>query len=362
MGSILFLLFLISAAMTAISPRYSMFVFPDSVEVSPVQAFLGWYGWINLFVSLPFLWDGDFDNGMYPFILGLLPLAVSFYLVLKENDCPSKEFITDARIYLTEDKLLNTPAVNDYGFLYNYKKRIGQLGPKLFFKEIFAREKAFPKLAESLLSEDVKTVENKFRTLPWVIDGAVDIRAQLIFTIKYMMRENYLEKISENLPKFIENTAILAKNLKMGIENIPYPVAKFLAGCNALEVTQNNKALLRYVIEQDDFVCDDDEYVITVISGKLITENLLKWNFLVKLAGYLSLNLSQEPYTLIITNKQIIQISSGKSFKRSGFDMSLALNDRFLCFDGKNVIHFTKVQAAFYMKILQILCQNVTEK
>ncbi|MGN1281163.1 MAG: hypothetical protein ACI4UM_04605 [Succinivibrio sp.] len=361
MSVILIMLLFIAIVMTALNPRYSMFVFPDSVSVTTFQAFLGWFGWINLFVSLPFLWDGDFENGIYPFFLGAVPLTVAFYLVLKENDNPSVIYNPDARIYLTKDKQLTTPATFDYGFMHGYKKRISALGPKLFFRELFAREKAFTELADSFVCEDSKTVENKLRALPWVVDGAVDIRAQYIFTLRYMMRSSQLPKISRDLFGFVENSAKIAANLGIGIDQIPYPIAKFLAFCNALEVVRNEKASLYYVIEQDDFVCEEDENVIMVFSGNLITEKMLKWSFLVKIFNRFSLNLSKDAYTLIITDRQIVQLTQGHSFKRSGFDMSLSLEDRYLCLDGKNVIPFDREQADMYMMALRIVSENMSK-
>ena len=139
---ILFFLLVLSLVLTHLNYRISMFIFPDGVFVTRLQGFLGWYGWLNLFVSLPFLWDGDFKQGLYPFVLGAIPLLISIYLVFKDNDNRKVVFKRSARVYLNSDVKLIEPGDDTYGFLHNYRSRMRQIGPKYFFKEIFAREKS----------------------------------------------------------------------------------------------------------------------------------------------------------------------------------------------------------------------------
>lgn len=93
-----------------------MFIFPDGVFVTRLQGFLGWYGWLNLFVSLPFLWDGDFKHGLYPFVLGAIPLLISIYLVFKDNDNRKVVFKRSARVYLNSDVKLIEPGDDTYSF------------------------------------------------------------------------------------------------------------------------------------------------------------------------------------------------------------------------------------------------------
>ena len=94
---ILFFLLVLSLVLTHLNYRISMFIFPDGVFVTRLQGFLGWYGWLNLFVSLPFLWDGDFKQAYILLFLGAVPLLISIFLVFKDNDnrkgCFKKEVL-----------------------------------------------------------------------------------------------------------------------------------------------------------------------------------------------------------------------------------------------------------------------------
>ena len=85
MFGILVFLFLLSLLLTHFNYRLSLFMFPDGVYINKFQGFLGWYGFTNLFVSIPFLWDGDFKQGVFPFVLGVVPLIIAIISVFRLN-------------------------------------------------------------------------------------------------------------------------------------------------------------------------------------------------------------------------------------------------------------------------------------
>lgn len=56
-----------------------------------------------------------------------------------------------------------------------------QIGPKYFFKEIFAREKYNKALADNLIDDTPENTVALLKTLSWVTQSAVDVKAQYIF-------------------------------------------------------------------------------------------------------------------------------------------------------------------------------------
>ena len=187
MLSILVFLFVIAIILTCLKSRLSIFVFPDGVKVTTLEGFLGWLGWLNLFVALPFVWDGDMDNGTSPLVIGGVALAIALFSVYRHNDKRNVVFNKDAKVYLKADAELKEPGNDTYGFLNDGLHRSREIGPREFFREIFAREKLNKALADGLLKNDTTETENGLRTLPWVLDNAVDIKAQFIFLVDYML-------------------------------------------------------------------------------------------------------------------------------------------------------------------------------
>ena len=122
----LFLLVL-SLVLTYINKRISLFMFPDSVQVTKTQSFLSWFGMAGVFVSLPFLWDGDYSNGLYPFVSGLISFTLAIVLVFISNSNLNTQFVQYEKIYLNSDETLVVPGNDTYGFLDGALKRISRL-------------------------------------------------------------------------------------------------------------------------------------------------------------------------------------------------------------------------------------------
>ena len=92
MLAIMLFLLVLSLVLTYINKRISLFMFPDSVQVTKTQSFLSWFGMAGVFVSLPFLWDGDYSNGLYPFVSGLISFTLAIVLVFISNSNLNTQF------------------------------------------------------------------------------------------------------------------------------------------------------------------------------------------------------------------------------------------------------------------------------
>lgn len=136
MFGILVFLFLLSLLLTHFNYRLSLFMFPDGVYINKFQGFLGWYGFTNLFVSIPFLWDGDFKQGVFPFVLGVVPLIIAIISVFRLNTNVNVQYRRGLKVLSNADANMVEPGNDVYGFLDGSIKRMREIGPKFYFKEL----------------------------------------------------------------------------------------------------------------------------------------------------------------------------------------------------------------------------------
>lgn len=318
---ILFFLLVLSLVLTHLNYRISMFIFPDGVFVTRLQGFLGWYGWLNLFVSLPFLWDGDFKQGLYPFVLGAIPLLISIYLVFKDNDNRKVVFKRSARVYLNSDVKLIEPGDDTYGFLHNYRSRMRQIGPKYFFKEIFAREKSNKALADNLIDDTPENTVALLKTLSWVTQSAVDVKAQYIFLLYYMIERYDRNRLFSNFDTFTRNAISVLRLLEIKFSELPYPIAKFIAQNNNLLYCVGGNDEANFVIEVDDYVCEDEEIIIATFSDRIYHLNSTLPKFVKRVLADVLYSFSKEEGILVVTNKRVVLIKDHKA-KTLSFDVA----------------------------------------
>lgn len=318
---ILFFLLVLSLVLTHLNYRISMFIFPDGVFVTRLQGFLGWYGWLNLFVSLPFLWDGDFKQGLYPFVLGAVPLLISIFLVFKDNDNRKVVFKRSARVYLNSDVKLIEPGDDTYGFLHNYKDRMRQIGPKYFFKEIFAREKSNKALADSLIDDTPENTVALLKSLSWVTQSAVEVKAQYIFLLYYMIERYDRNRLFSNFDTFTRNAIAVLRLLEINFSEQPYPIAKFIAQNNNLLYCVGGNDEANFVIEVDDYVCEDDENIIATFSDRIYHLNHTLPKLVKRVLADILYSFSKEEGILVVTNKRVVLIKDHKA-KTLSFDVA----------------------------------------
>lgn len=302
---ILGLLAVIAVLLNQFNYRLALCMFPDTVKVTRWQGLLGWYGWVNLFVALPFLWDGDFSQGMYPLVIGLIPAAISIFTVLKFNDVRNVELRRDSKITYDDNGQLLEPCNDVYGFLRNYSQRMKAIGPKFFFKEIFAREKSNKVLADGLLDNTPEVTVDTLKSLPWVIDGAVDVKAQFIFLLEYMTTRYDNKKLYENLKVFCENSMSVARLLELKFNEIPYNIAKFIASADLTVSLLENKASV-YSISVEGQTFDDVEKVIYVSTSPMYKINQNLSSVFRAIAAKFSKWTSKDEGSVILTSKKII--------------------------------------------------------
>ncbi|WP_281071479.1 hypothetical protein [Succinivibrio dextrinosolvens] len=302
---ILLLLAVIAVVLNQFNYRLALCMFPDTVKVTKWQGLLGWYGWVNLFVALPFLWDGDFSQGMYPLILGLIPAVVSIFTVLKFNDDRNVELRRDSKVCFNDNGDVLEPCNDVYGYLNNYSQRMKAIGPKYFFKEIFAREKSNKTLADGLLENTPEVTVDTLKSLPWVLDGAVDVKAQYIFLLEFMTSRYDNKKLYENLKVFCEKSKAIAKLLEIKFNAVPYNIAKFIAEAD-LTVSLMEKTSSDYSIAVDGESLENSEKILYVSTSPMykINQNLSPV-FRAIVAKFAKLT-SKDEGTIILTSKKII--------------------------------------------------------
>ncbi len=302
---ILLLLAVIAVVLNKLNYRLALCMFPDTVKVTRWQGLLAWYGWVNLFVALPFLWDGDFSNGMYPFVLGLIPAAISVYTVFKFNDDRNVELRKDAKVTYKENGQIFEPCNDIYGFLASYSQRMKAIGPKFYFKEIFAREKANKSLADTLIENTPQETVDTLKSLPWVIDSAVDVKSQFIFLLEYITTRYDNKKLYENLKAFCDNSKEVCRILEIKFDAIPYNIAKFIATAN-LSLAAKENTSSDYAIEVEGQSLDNDEKIIYVCTADVykINQNLSSV-FKVLSAKFHKLT-SKDEGLVVLTSKKII--------------------------------------------------------
>jgi len=325
MITILLFLVVVSVLLSIKHYKKGMFIFPESVKVSRLQGFLAWIGWTNLFVSIPFLWDGDFKKGVYPLVIGLVPLISGIVLVIMSNIDKTVAKDGDIKILLNEGTSMIEPSNIEYGFLNNFKKRMAQIGPKYYFKEIFAREKATKGLVEALITGDPVETAASIKTLPWVVDGAITAKAQLCFLIEYLFTRYPQNDVVKDLNKIVENLKTVAKEVELDFKDTPYKIAKIMAQSSC--AVNTNEENVTFIIDTNCYVCDEDEYVTSAFHGRVFdletnTRSVLKLVF--ALVKYYS---SKDKAHLIITNKKVILEAYGE---QKAYPLDILDNYRFV--------------------------------
>ena len=268
MFGILVFLFLLSLLLTHFNYRLSLFMFPDGVYINKFQGFLGWYGFTNLFVSIPFLWDGDFKQGVFPFVLGVVPLIIAIISVFRLNTNVNVQYRRGLKVLSNADANMVEPGNDVYGFLDGSIKRMREIGPKFYFKELFARERENRVLADTLLEEGAEATLNAITVLPWVQDKAVTVKSQIIFLFHYMIARYDRQKLISNFDSLSKSVLELCSRADLSFAELPYPIAVFIAQTNALVATVG-KDELRFTMDLDGYVCDDDENVIAQFADRI---------------------------------------------------------------------------------------------
>ena len=292
-------------------------------------------------MALPFLWDGDFANGVYPFVIGLIPLSISIFSVLKDNDKPNQVPQRDAVLTYLKDGSVSGNAT--YGFLKDYSSRLRMIGIKFYFKELFAREKANKVLADGLLDNSPDVTAETLKSLQWVTDNAVDVKSQFVFLLEYMVERYDKKKLYDNLKAFCDNTLATMDKLDFKFEELPYPLAKYLATASLLTGGEASEPLFKY--DCDFLKCDPDERIISVHTAPLYRMDA---NAPLKpVAGIYKRNYSKAEGVIVITSKRIVvrTDNDNKDFQlqtpilKNGNDISLD-NFNYFCVKDYNFFRF----------------------
>ena len=340
MLAIMLFLLVLSLVLTYINKRISLFMFPDSVQVTKTQSFLSWFGMAGVFVSLPFLWDGDYSNGLYPFVSGLISFTLAIVLVFISNSNLNTQFVQYEKIYLNSDETLVVPGNDTYGFLDGALKRIKQIGPKYYFKELQAREKACSSLALSLMNDSVEETLSNMRTLPWVVDNAVSDKAQFIFLMQYLLNRFDREKLYSNFSLIIKNALSLGSLIGLKLNDYPYPLAKIIAENESLMCLLGRQNGTNFVIDVDSYICDDDENVVCVFSARRFDIVNQDNAFIDKLQFFYKKLLSVADTYIILTNTHVI-ICCGESQTVLDIESQVFLTKQNDCFSFDEKIYFS---------------------
>lgn len=349
---ILSFLLVVAIVLTQLNYRIALCLFPDSVKVTKIQGFLAWYGWLNLFVSLPFLWDGDLEQGLYPFIIGLIPTLISIYLVFSSNTSKASSLKKDVNVYFSADNNLVEPSNDICGFLDNYATRIRMVGLKLYFKELFSREKANKVLADGLLENDVDDTVDVLKTLSWIGgNSGVSPTSQYIFLLEYMLTRYDSKKLFDNFEVFCKKSVLVGANLGLTFDKIPYPIAKYIAQNDCL-ITTTTEQKSNFVLKVDEFECEKDENIIAVFSQSRYHINVNTSPILKRiLAKYYKLT-SKDLGIIIITNKNIIiKNQAEKKIYPLSSKVDFIGND--VCFDNEEFFSIENI--SYFIFVLQVL-------
>ena len=268
MNTILAFLLILAFIISLKYYKKCLFIFPDSVKVTYVQGFLALLGFLNIFVSLPFLWDGDFDNGLKPLVIGLIALSIAIYFCALFNTNKEGLYKEHSDIYLNEDSALENPKNIKLGFLQGAKDRMFKIGPKYFFKELFLRHKDYQRLATILQEGSFEECKSAILTLPYVQDNYISSKDELSFCLTYMQEHNFLENLTANSEEFVDKVLKLYSSFDCPYQDIPYDCAALLANINLLSAFKDKEVKERFVINDKSLVCADDENIIALFRAE----------------------------------------------------------------------------------------------
>lgn len=353
MFGILVFLFLLSLLLTHFNYRLSLFMFPDGVYINKFQGFLGWYGFTNLFVSIPFLWDGDFKQGVFPFVLGVVPLIIAIISVFRLNTNVNVQYRRGLKVLSNADAIMVEPGNDVYGFLDGSIKRMREIGPKFYFKELFARERENRVLADTLLEEGAEATLNAITVLPWVQDKAVTVKSQIIFLFHYMIARYDRQKLISNFDSLSKSVLELCSRADLSFAELPYPIAVFIAQTNALVATVG-KDELRFTMDLDGYVCDDDENVIAQFAGYSYIASDAP-GLLSRIIHDYALRFTGKRCYLTLTNKHMIYRIDGEQDKIVDLSLSREYKRVFnsITFDNKRFFKFYR--SSFFKFVVDIL-------
>lgn len=340
MLAIMLFLLVLSLVLTYINKRISLFMFPESVQVTSFQSFLSWFGMSGIFVSLPFLWDGDYSNGLYPLVFGIISFCLAIALVFMANSNLNTKYFQYEKIYLNSDETLVVPGNDTYGFLDGALKRIKQIGPKYYFKELQSREKACSSLALSLIDDSVEETLAHMRTLPWIVDNAVSDKAQFIFLMQYLLNRFDREKLYSNFSLIIKNALSLGSLIGLKLNDYPYPLAKIIAENESLMCLLKRQTGTNFVIDVDSYICDDDENIVAVFPAKRFDIVNQDNAFIKRLQFFYKKLLSVTDNYIILTNTHVI-ICCGEQQTVLDIESQVFLTKSNGCFSFDEKIYFS---------------------
>lgn len=350
---ILVFLFVLSLLLTRLNYRLSLFMFPDGVFIHRFHGFLGWYGFTNLFVSIPFLWDGDIEQGIIPFILGALPLLTAIICVFRQNSGVNVSYRHGLKVFMLADEDKCEPGNETFGFLDNSFQRMKEIGPKFFFKELFAREKENRILADILLEEGALPTLNAITVLPWVQDKAVSVKAQIVFLFHYMIARYDRQKLITNFDSLSKSVIELCKLADLSFKELPYPVAVFIAQTNSLLVTLD-KDEPRFELQLEGYDCAEGERVAAQFIGHTYLAPADEGIFS-RLKHYYALNYKARRCYVTFTNQHVIIRIDGMPDEVLALEASSGYKRVFssVTFDGRRFFKFFR--SKYFKFVVDIL-------
>lgn len=102
---------------------------------------------------------------------------------------------------------------------------------------------------------------------------------------------------------------------------LPYPIAKFIAQNNNLLYCVGGNDEANFVIEVDDYVCEDDENIIATFSDRIYHLNHTLPKLVKRVLADILYSFSKEEGFLVVTNKRVVLIKDHKA-KTLSFDVA----------------------------------------
>ncbi len=300
-------------------PRLSMFMFPDAIKVTYVQGLIGWYGLLNLSVSLPFLWDGDLKQGVYPLLLGLAAEMLALYLVIRDNSSRYFVFKREAHIYSDYFSLnaahenketgekAEIPCEDVYGFLSDFSHRYSCLGLKFYYKEIHGRDKVNYRILGAFFAESAHDFADTLRNIDYVQDKAIDVKSTFVFFLEFLFRRDKNKRIYKEYDEAASKIMAVMQELKMTFKDLPYDLAKYLAAFENLRACEK-KDKSRITLEIADSALPPDIKPLFCSYGRVYTLPSGWPRFLKAVALFIIKKLPKNEERILVTEDAVLRL------------------------------------------------------
>ena len=274
-------------------PRLSMFMFPDAIKVTYVQGLIGWYGLLNLSVSLPFLWDGDLKQGVY---LKREAHIYSDYFSLNAAH-ENKETGEKAEI----------PCEDVYGFLSDFSHRYSCLGLKFYYKEIHGRDKVNYRILGAFFAESAHDFADTLRNIDYVQDKAIDVKSTFVFFLEFLFRRDKNKRIYKEYDEAASKIMAVMQELNMTFKDLPYDLAKYLAAFENLRACEKEDKS-RITLEIADSALPPDIKPLFCSYGRVYTLPSGWPRFLKAVALFIIKKLPKNEERILVTEDAVLRL------------------------------------------------------